>query len=831
MMRSIKLACLAAILAASPWGIAHGQATKKSGAVAKAGADASAAARRIPGGDGLFLYLEFQGLDAHRKAWQGTATYDLLNDTKLGSLIESIVGQLAKAARAEAGPDATNVPSDVEIKRLAGRILDSGFATALTGSKGEEPTGIVVLRGMARSDVKPLVGKLLASSAAPGAEPVQAGGRSLRRLGPTTYYWSEGEDLIVVLMPVNPDAEIGAIVEAVASGTSSAADNPIRNELAKPEGSFQPALIGFVDVGIILESAPESNRAQIKSLGIDGLERVDIRWGFDAKALVTIARVKAPAPRRGLLAMLDGSTIKKDDLPPIPAGVTGFTAMALDPGAIYDKFKALMGQSDPNSLAAFENLEGQLGQQLQVNIRRDLLGRIGPEMAFYQAGGAGAAPGGMMNPFGGMTLVAEARETDALAQSIGKLVAAFGPALANGKGPGASPRPTLRALPDGRTFELELPPGATPVPIPILPTLAVGGDRIALALSPVDAQKASTPPQGRWTPQGEFAKVFEKVPAEMVLLNLNDPRETLPGLIEALPQLAFGLNMGINQARAASAQAQGRPAPTDPLLQINPGMVPRAQEIASRMFPATTVLESTPEGLTMTTRESFPGLTSPATGGVAIALLLPAVQAAREAARRAQCSNNLKQIALAMYNYESANGTFPPAAILGPDGKPLLSWRVAILPYLELNPLYQQFHLDEPWDSPNNKPLMDEMPSVFVCPSTPGTPGHACYGILTGAGMAFEGKTGHKVSDFTDGTSNTLMVVETNDSGPWTQPGGIDAIEPAALLEAMGSMHPGGFNAAFADGSVHFLKRTIAPAVLKALSTRGGGEVIGAGDY
>src|SRR3954471_10743597 len=79
---------------------------------------------------------------------------------------------------------------------------------------------------------------------------------------------------------------------------------------------------------------------------------------------------------------------------------------------------------------------------------------------------------------------------------------------------------------------------------------------------------------------------------------------------------------------------------------------------------------------------------------VLIGLLLPAVQAAREAARRSQCVNNEKQIGLAMHNYHSALNQFPPGAIVGKDGKPLLSWRVAILPYVEQGDLYNQFHLD-----------------------------------------------------------------------------------------------------------------------------------------
>jgi hypothetical protein len=92
---------------------------------------------------------------------------------------------------------------------------------------------------------------------------------------------------------------------------------------------------------------------------------------------------------------------------------------------------------------------------------------------------------------------------------------------------------------------------------------------------------------------------------------------------------------------------------------------------------------------------------------VTVSLLLPAVRSAREAARRAQCTNNLKQIGLAFHNYHESNGSLPPAAITDRNGKPLLSWRVAILPYLESSPLHSKFHLDEAWDSLHNLSLLD----------------------------------------------------------------------------------------------------------------------------
>ena len=168
-------------------------------------------------------------------------------------------------------------------------------------------------------------------------------------------------------------------------------------------------------------------------------------------------------------------------------------------------------------------------------------------------------------------------------------------------------------------------------------------------------------------------------------------------------------------------------------------MVPRAEELKSLLFPGSLAIVSDANGARIVSRESFPSVSSPAVSGVLIALLLPAVQSAREAARRAQCTNNLKQMALAMFNYESATGAFPKPALTDKDGKPLLSWRVAILPYIEQNGLYNRFHLDEPWDSPHNKELIKEMPQTFVCPSRFNVePGSTTYRVFVGDGAFFE---------------------------------------------------------------------------------------------
>jgi prepilin-type processing-associated H-X9-DG protein len=213
------------------------------------------------------------------------------------------------------------------------------------------------------------------------------------------------------------------------------------------------------------------------------------------------------------------------------------------------------------------------------------------------------------------------------------------------------------------------------------------------------------------------------------------------------------------------------------------------------------------------------------------ALLLPAVQAAREAARRSQCVNNLKQIGLAMHNYHDVYGSFPPAMTSDPDGKPLLSWRVLLLPFLDEQALYDRFKLDEPWDSPNNRALLQQRPRVYACPSDPKTNVDASsYQVLIGPGTIFEHPQGERISSITDGTSNTLLVVESKTPAPWSEPQGLE-YKPKAPVNGLGSYHPGGFNALFADGSVRFLKTSISPQTLDGLITRNGGEVTGDMSY
>jgi hypothetical protein len=200
--------------------------------------------------------------------------------------------------------------------------------------------------------------------------------------------------------------------------------------------------------------------------------------------------------------------------------------------------------------------------------------------------------------------------------------------------------------------------------------------------------------------------------------------------------------------------------------------------------------------------------------------------AQQAAAQRAQSANNIKQIGLALLICESANKKLPAHAICDKDGKALLSWRVLLLPYLENATLYQEFHLDEPWDSEHNKKLLEKMPDVYRDPRVRCEPDKTAYLAVVGTGLAFEGNEGIRLRDIRDGTSKTLWLVEVaaDASVPWTKP---DDWQPddKDSLKGLADVQPEAtFQAQYLDGRVETIKRSIDPKLFKAMLTRNGGE-------
>lgn len=185
--------------------------------------------------------------------------------------------------------------------------------------------------------------------------------------------------------------------------------------------------------------------------------------------------------------------------------------------------------------------------------------------------------------------------------------------------------------------------------------------------------------------------------------------------------------------------------------------------------------------------------------------------------------NNLKQIGLAHHSYHDVNG-FMAQDIVDKDGKPLLSWRVHLLPYIEQDNLYKQFKLDEAWDSDTNKKLIAQMPKVYAPIRVKAKEGETFYQAFTGKDALFG--TGKKtLVGITDGTSNTIMTVEAGDPVIWTKPADVayDAKKP---LPNLGGMFDGNFNVGLVDGSVMWVRKGFDEKTMRGAITPNGGEVI-----
>ncbi len=207
-------------------------------------------------------------------------------------------------------------------------------------------------------------------------------------------------------------------------------------------------------------------------------------------------------------------------------------------------------------------------------------------------------------------------------------------------------------------------------------------------------------------------------------------------------------------------------------------------------------------------------------------LLLPAVRTARPAAYKSQCQNNLKLIALALFNYVDAYHALPPAHTVDPEGRPLHSWRTLILPYTEYHDLYKKIDLSKPWDDAANAEAYKAIVPVFHCPSASCPMDHTTYLASVGSNACFDPTTPRSLDQITDGLANTLMLIEVAPAQAvhWMSP--IDADEQVVLGVGRSSAlaHEGGMNAAFCDGSVRYFSRDLADDLRRALISINGND-------
>jgi Protein of unknown function (DUF1559) len=219
-------------------------------------------------------------------------------------------------------------------------------------------------------------------------------------------------------------------------------------------------------------------------------------------------------------------------------------------------------------------------------------------------------------------------------------------------------------------------------------------------------------------------------------------------------------------------------------------------------------------------------------------LLLPCAQKTSDSPGWKQSSYSLRQIGQALLNYHKMKGKLPPAVVYDKNGKPLYSWRVLLLPFLDQSDLYRKFKLDEPWDSPHNVDVaLQEEATRCYEPILGGMDptGLTRFQVLVGPGTAFE-RPGLSLHDFPDGPEKTILAVEAAVPVPWSKPADL-VYDPNSPLPPMQSQftypvrllcyevyRKAGFNAVFADGNTAFIRSDTDEKTLRALITRNGGE-------
>ena len=569
----------------------------------------------------------------------------------------------------------------------------------------------------------------------------------------------------------------------------------------------------------IATSLPDPDRdkliAFLDASGLGTLTTVAAVSGMTAEGFAVHTWLGFDGPPTGLFAP-PATGIGPKELARVPADAMMAQAWSLDPSAMLATVLGIVEATEPEAAAGIRDSLEQLRAVAGFDIDTHLLKALGPEWTVLSV----PAPGGMLPS---VAIVAGVHDRATFAKTHKALLGI----LRNAAAGGGDVQLTVREIPyrDQTLFCLE--PAGSGIPMPITPTWCLAEDRLIVTLSP-QLMKTLLAREAKAAGIDGVAEVKRALGGgEPAFVGVVDP-VWLVGTLCGLYEMAAPMARGVLREQGA---------------QIDLPLLPPSSAIMPFARPQVTTIRHATDGILIESSGTIPlgpltaggGIAgvSPASTPVLVGLLLPAVQSAREAARRAQVMNNFKQVVLAMHMYETTHGELPSQAICDQQGKPLLSWRVMLLPYLEDGDLYEQFRLDEPWDSEHNLKLVERMPAVYGDPSAPelAARGLTAVQVLTGKATPFPVPDRNpRLAGISDGMSNTLAIVEAmpDNAVPWSKPDDIE-FDPEQPLAGVGNPRRQGglFVAGMMDGSVRIRTPDIDPEVFKALVTPSGGEPVG----
>ena len=580
-------------------------------------------------------------------------------------------------------------------------------------------------------------------------------------------------------------------------------------DIAKQLPVARRSMATYVNVRAIREFAIKAVPPQqpsletiLAALGLDRLQTVISVSGMDLDGMVVNTAARFDGALGGLFQLLNLQPLTPDDLAGVPHSAVLAAAARVDFAKALETADQIVGKIDARAGEKFRRGIEQAETQLGLDLHNDLLKPLGSTACFY------LPSAGMATGFNA-TLTITVRDRARLAGAHEKLLVVAQQVLAQS---GGSNQPKIEKSEfSGHTlYTVVLPqPG-----VPVRPSWCLTDKELVIGLLPGCVKDHVLRPRVKdslaQTPA--IKALFAASPAPSKLVYQNVP--------EAV-QLAYPMvQLGLVMLSGKMAQ-EGLP--------FDVAALPACNTLVSHLRPNTMTLVRTSAGVEIRSRGTLPFLSpsGPMVMGVAAGLILPAVQTARNTAREMSSMNNMKQLALAALVHESNTRALPAAYTADKQNKPLLSWRVQVLPYLEQDVLYREFHQDEPWDSPHNKTLIARMPPIFLSPDSRVAPGKTRYLAVRGEHTVMPGAKAVKIADVRDGTSNTILFVEAAPESAvvWTRPDDFtpNAEDPFKGLIAAGKPR---FAAAFVDGHVQRFSRTLAPKTLKALFTRDGGEVV-----
>lgn len=513
----------------------------------------------------------------------------------------------------------------------------------------------------------------------------------------------------------------------------------------------EPLVKPFVQVGL-----PIDFDQVVDAIGLRQLRYLAVASGLDESVAVSKLLIGRDAADKGIIGLLGGKPLSKADFAGVPRSADFALVTRLDGAAIFDRVLETVRQIEPRAFEEFTRELGQAEEQIGFSPRRDLLDGLGDLWSLYNSPSEG---GSLLT---GACLSVSVHNRAKVERVIEQLLRIAAAETNRGDKPAFAVRKTT--VGEHTISYLQI----LQAPVPITPAWCVTNDRLIIALFPQMVRVHLSRPAEAGSLADVEAVAKQLATGDVTTMSYAD---TKFGIQILYSYLQYAAAMGASALEKETG------------IQADLSKFPSFTAIAPHIRPSIGIIRSS---ATVWSAESY--ATGPSVGpaamiGLTAGLTLPGVQKARETAREATMMNNLRQVVIAALSYEQTVGKPLPRAIVSADGKPLLSWRVALLPYLERQDLYQQFHLDEPWDSDHNRKLIAEMPSLFAHPSAPEQRelGATMIQIPVGEGTLY-GET-IQPKKFTEGNQSAWFVVTgMNHSVVWTKPEDVE-IDPQSPFD------------------------------------------------